>query len=429
MSAEKDWETPYLSMPHWPTMLFEGREGSPISRTRELLSRLGNPHLSLPPTVQVAGTNGKGSTIAFLRAMLEAAGLKVHTYTSPHLHRFNERIVLAGREIDETTLFTAIEAARMAAGAMQVSFFEGTTAAAFYAFSKTPADILLIETGCGGRFDPTNVIENPALSIITTVSYDHMDILGHTLEEIAWHKAGILKKETPCVIGFQPPQVSEVMDAEINTTGALPFQYGAHWRIQPTPEGMRFITAEGAADFPAPCLPGPHQYVNAGCAIAAATILDFPITQGHVAEGLKNARWPARLERIVSGPRAALLPPIWELWVDGAHNMGGAHTLAAHIEQSWHDKPTYLIFGTTQGKDVSAMFEPLSSLARAGMLVPVISEPKSYSAETLMQLLAQSGMDLAPADSIEDAIESLTKRHAPGRILVFGSLYLRVLVA
>ena len=422
----KTSDSPYLTMPHWPTMLFDGRPGTPLERTQELLTRLGTPEKRLPPVIPVAGTNGKGSTIAFLRAMFEAAGYKCHVYTSPHLHRFNERITLASREIDDTMLFTAIEAARIAANNTSYSFFEGTTAAAFWAFAQTPADVVLLETGAGGRFDPTNVIERPALTIITTISPDHMDILGHSLSEIAWHKAGILRENVPAIISFQAEETLQVLNAEMNSVGAIPCTYGTHWRVAKTETGLRYSNADGEFDLPPPNLLGPHQYVNA---ITAATLLDFNLGEQHVIAGLTNAHWPARLEHITTGPRAAMLPPHWELWVDGGHNMAAGHTLAAHIEDAWADKPTHIIFGTTQGKDVLSLLSPLAGKVDKIFAIPVISEPKSFTAEAITTHMQPLGCPILPATSVEDAIEKITKDATPARILIFGSLYLRVLVA
>ena len=429
MYTPKTSNSPYLTMPHWPTMLFDDREGNPLERTKTLLSHLGNPEKRLPPVIHVAGTNGKGSTIAFLRAMLEASGLKCHVYTSPHLHRFNERIVLASREIDDTFLFTAIEAARIAANGESYSFFEGTTAAAFWAFAQKPADVLLLETGCGGRFDPTNVIQKPILTITTTISPDHMDILGNSLAEIAFHKAGILRPDVPNVVSFQAPEVSDVLDAEMQFIGAIPCSYGTHWRVAKTESGMRYSSADGTVDLPAPNLIGPHQYVNAGNAITAATLLPFRLQGEHIVAGLMTARWPARLERIYSGTCAKLLPKDWELWLDGGHNMAAGHTIAAHIEQDWQDKPTHLIFGTTQGKDIASLLAPLAGKIEKMFAIPVASEPKSYSAEGIIEQMQPLGCPIQPANSIEDAIEHITRNSAPARILVFGSLYLRALLA
>jgi len=417
--------SPTLTMPHWPKLLFDHGPGTPLERTQALLSRLGNPEKKLPPVVHVAGTNGKGSTIAFLRAMLEAAGYKVHAYTSPHLHRFNERIVLAGREIDDTTLYTAIEATRIAAGKDSYSFFEGTTAAALLAFSQTSADILLMETGAGGRFDPTNVIEKPVLTLITTISPDHTDILGKTLSDIAWHKAGILRENVPCVVSFQSEEAMETLKSEAEKIGAPLIVYGEHWAVQKTGEGLRYITADGAADLPAPGLLGPHQYVNAGNAIAASTLLEnFVITPEAITAGLCDVRWPGRLERVAK----KTLPEGFELWVDGGHNMAAGHMLAAFIEESWQDKPTHIIFGTTQGKDVASMLTPLLEKMESIAAIPVVSEPKSYPAEAIVQAMANVDKVTA-CDGIEDAIAHITQNaKQPSRILVFGSLYLRILV-
>jgi len=422
--------SPYLTMPHWPTLLFDHGPGTPLERTQELLKRLGSPEKKLPPVVHVAGTNGKGSTIAFLRAMLELAGYKVHVYTSPHLQCFNERIVLAGREIDDTALYTVIEQTRLAAGVDSFSFFEGTTAAAMLAFSQTPADIVLIETGAGGRFDPTNVIEKPALTIITTISYDHMDILGKTLPEIAWHKAGIMRSGVPCIISFQPDEVHRALQYEAQKLDTLVCVYGQHWAVQKTAEGLRYINPDGEVDLPPPVLLGPHQYVNAGNAITAATLLtDFDIDEDTVMAGLQNARWPGRLEHITQGPRFALLAQGFELWVDGGHNMAAGHMLAAFIEANWQDKPTTIVFGTTQGKDVESLLVPLISKVKGIYATPVISEPKSYAAETIVQMV-QPHTQVIPCDSVEDAIAKIIETSTgPARILVFGSLYLRVLVA
>jgi dihydrofolate synthase/folylpolyglutamate synthase len=432
MGGEQDYNsqgTPYLTMPHWPKLLFDNRAGTPLSRTQELLARVGNPQKRLPPVVHVSGTNGKGSTIAFLRAMLEAAGYKVHIYTSPHLHRFNERIVLAGREIDDTTLFTVIEKARLAAGEDSYSFFEGTTVAAFLAFAQTPADIVLIETGLGGRFDPTNVIENPLLNIITTISPDHMDILGQTLGEIAWHKAGIMRESAPCILSFQPEEAQAVLVEEAAQTNTMLCCYAEHWMVQRTASGFRYINSDSSVDFPPPALLGPHQYVNAGNAITAVTLLEhFDVDMDAITAGLQNVRWPGRMERITEGSCAILLPAGFELWMDGGHNMAAGHMLSVFFEEHWQDKPTYIIFGTTQGKDVVSLLSPLAGQVKGIYAMPVISEPKSYSADSIVTMM-KSIFPVEPCDSVDDAISRiLEKEETPSRILVFGSLYLRVLL-
>ena len=423
-------DNPYLTMPHWPTLLFDNRPGTPLSRTQALLARVGHPERKLPPLVHVSGTNGKGSTIAFMRAMLEAAGYKVHAYTSPHLHRFNERIVLAGREIDETTLFTAIETVRIAAGEDSYSFFEGTTVAALLAFSQIPADILLMETGMGGRFDPTNVVENPVLTIITTISPDHTEYLGNTLAEIAWHKAGIMRENAPCVISFQPEEAQAVLIEEAEKTGTMLCNYGMHWMVQKTVNGMRYVNADSSVDLPAPALLGPHQYVNAGNAITAITLLeDFDVDMEAVITGLQTVYWPGRMEHITEGACARMLPEGFELWVDGGHNMAAGHMLSAFLEENWQDKPTHIIFGTTQGKDVVSLLSPIVGQVAGIYAIPVISEPKSYAADTITQIM-QGVSPVVVCENVEDAISRIVAQsETASRILVFGSLYLRVLVA
>jgi dihydrofolate synthase / folylpolyglutamate synthase len=421
-------EKPYLTMPHWPTLLFDNRPGTPLSRTQALLDCAGNPEQKLPPVVHVAGTNGKGSTIAFMRAMLEAAGYKVHVYTSPHLHRFNERIVLAGREIDDTTLYTCIEEARLAAGEDSYSFFEGTTVAALLAFSHTPADILLIETGIGGRFDPTNVIANPLLNIITTISPDHMDILGNSLAEIAWHKAGIMRKDVPCIISFQPPDAQAMLLEEAENVGALVCQYGEHWLVQKTTTGFRYANNDSQIDLPTPALLGPHQLLNAGNAITAISLLeDFDVNIEAITHGLTHVHWPARMERITRGTCAQMLPDGFELWMDGGHNMAAGHMLSNFLQDHWQDKPTAIIFGTTQGKDVVSLLEPIIHQVEHIYTIPVVSEPNSYSAQTIVDMMKPVA-PVVPCENIEEAIAHITSTSKPKRILVFGSLYLHVLV-
>lgn len=423
------YTTTYLTMPHWPTLLFDNRRGTALTRTQELLAKLGHPEKRLPPVVHVAGTNGKGSTIAFMRAMLEAAGYKVHVYTSPHLHRFNERIVLAGREIDDTQLYSVIEAARIAARDVSYSFFEGTTAAALLAFADTPADIFLMETGMGGRFDPTNALTDKALTVITTISPDHTEYLGESLSQIAWHKAGIMRAEVPCVVSFQPQEVHAVLAQEAEAIGALAYAYGQHWQVERTAQGLRYSDAEGSVDLPAPALLGLHQYVNAGTAIAALSLLEaFAVDGEAIAQGLARVRWPGRMERVTSGDYAAQLPEGFELWMDGGHNMAAGHALAAFLDEHWHDKPTAIIFGTTQGKDVVSLLAPLVPKITGIWAVPVVSEPKSYSPHAIVASM-QEVARVTASESVEEAIDAIVQHaDSPVRILVFGSLYLRVLV-
>lgn len=419
-----------ILMPHWPAPLWFEPPGNSLARTRALLERLGNPQEKLPPTVHVAGTNGKGSSIAFLRAMLEAAGYKVHSYTSPHMERFNEQISLAGQMIGDEPLHECLERCRMAAGDdLAVKFFEGTTAAAFLAMSRHPADILLLETGMGGRIDPTNVIRRPVLTLVTTISMDHTDFLGDSLRKIAGHKAGILKPGVPCVVSFQPPEAMEVLEEAATAVDVPLYVYGQHWNVQRAQEGIFYQDHYGLLPLPSPVLRGPHQLLNAGNAIAAASLLeDFDIPGEAIERGLRHAHWPGRLERFTGGQVASLLPEEWELWFDGGHNMAAGHAIAQHAQQEWQDKPLYLICGTTEGKDVAAMLLPLKDYVHKLYGVRVQAEPRSMEAMTVAAAASKAGYEPIVRDSVYEAVEELVsdKQNKPGRILVFGSLFFRI---
>jgi dihydrofolate synthase/folylpolyglutamate synthase len=394
--------------------------GTPSERARALLAKLGHPERRLPPVVHVGGTKGKGSTIAFLRAMLEAAGYKVHAYTSPHLARFNERIVLAGSEIGDEQLYSVLERVRAAAGDMQVGFFDATTAGAMLAFAAVPADILLMEMGLGGMVDATNIIDAPLLTVLTTVSYDHMEYMGTTLPSIAAFEAGLMKPRVLCVVSYQHESAAHVIKAAADTIHAPLYVYGTNWRTQRAEGGWIFADAAAEALLPMPSLPGLHQIVNAGNAIAALSLMEyFNVSAEHVVEGLREVRWKGRLERMNS----ALLPQDCELWFDGGHNMAASQAIAFFVAQEWRDKPFYLIFGTTQGKDVSAMLEPFGALAGGIYAVSVKSEPKSYPPEAVVA--SAGALAVTAAESIHNALQDIMA-HAkqPFRALVFGSLYL-----
>ena len=413
--------SPYsLKMPHWSNS-FGTPSGTPSERARKLLAKLGNPEQKLPPVIHIGGTKGKGSTIAFLRAIFEAAGYKVHTYTSPHIEKFNERIVLAGEEISDAYLYEIMEATRKAAGDMEVGFFDATTAAAMLAFSEHHADILLMEMGLGGEVDATNIIDNPLLTILTTISYDHTEYMGETLPEIAAFEAGIFKKNVPCIISYQHKQVLPVLEeiaAQINTPLYI---YGKHWLVKKTSENMIFIDSYGEALLPLPTLLGAHQIANASNAIAAITTLeDFNISQDDIFYGLQNAKWKGRLQKLHS----KILPEPNELWFDGGHNLAAAQAISLFAEQNWYDRPLYLIFGTTIGKDVVSMLTQFINLAREIYSVNVKSETKSYDAAKISEI-ASFITTVKPSDSIADALQDiLEKQTQPFRALVFGSLYL-----
>lgn len=406
-------------MPHWPKP-FTQVPGTPSQRARALLARLDHPESRLPPVVHVAGTKGKGSTIAFLRAMLEAAGYRVHVYTSPHIARFHERIVLAGQEIDDDALYAALEETRAAAQGMEVGFFDATTAAAMLAFSRVPADILLMEMGLGGDVDATNILDAPRLTVMTTLSYDHMEYMGDTLGSIAAFEAGLLKPNVPCIVSYQHEEVWPVLHGAAQRMDAPLYAYGMHWGVARSREGMRFADAHGEVALPAPSLLGAHQIVNAGTAIAALCVLEeYEVGEDAIRHGLTQARWKGRLQ-----PLSAPLPPGCEYWFDGGHNGAAAAVIAEYAREHWSDKPLYLVLGTTRGKDVTSLLMPFAGLVKRVYGVSVKSEPGSYTAEEITEA-AFAVMGARPAGGIHEALEDIAAHEqVPFRVLVFGSLYL-----
>ncbi|MES2711802.1 MAG: folylpolyglutamate synthase/dihydrofolate synthase family protein, partial [Pseudomonadota bacterium] len=320
-----------------------------LDRMWGMLAALGHPERRLPPVIHVAGTNGKGSTCAFLRAIAEAAGLRVHVFTSPHLVRFAERIRLAGQLVSEQALADAFEHAERVNAGAPITIFEITTAAAFWLFAEVPADFLILEVGLGGRFDATNVVEAPVATAITSLSMDHMEFLGDTLAAIAFEKAGIIKPAVPCATALHPQEAAAVIAEVAAGHGAPLLARGTAWSSAADDGGLRYSDEQGVLDLPAPALPGPHQYENAGIAIAALRAWNPPwLSNAAIARGLATATWPARLQRL-DGALARLLPAGWELWLDGGHNAGAGQALAAHLP-SWRDQPLHLVVGMKKGK-------------------------------------------------------------------------------
>ncbi len=388
-----------------------------LFRLQALLDKLDHPERRLPPVVHVAGTNGKGSVCAFLRAIGEAAGWRVHVYTSPHLVRFNERIRLAGRIVEDDALAAVLdEVERRNAGA-EITVFELLTAAAFLLFSRVPAELAVLEVGLGGRYDATNVIPSPAAAVIASISIDHRDFLGDTLTAIAGEKAGIMKPGVPVATGLQDPAVRDVLRAEAARVGARLLERGRDWSIVPTATGLAYADGLGMLDLPAPALPGPHQADNAGIAVAAARA-GLHLPGPAIARGLATADWPARLQRL-SGRLAAPLPPGWELWLDGGHNPGAGAALAEHLSAS--DRPTHLIVGMKRGKDSTDFLRPL--LAHAAT-VWAVAEPGQHLAMPVEDIIAASGGVARPGPTVAAALAAVTRAGPPGRVLICGSLYL-----
>ncbi len=381
-----------------------------LDRLQRLLGALGHPERHLPPVIHVAGTNGKGSVCAFARAGAEAAGLRAHVFTSPHLVRFNERIRLAGQLVTDDQLAEALDAIEAVNGPAQITVFEAITAAAFWLFARVPADIAIIEVGLGGRLDATNVV-TPAACAITSISLDHQDFLGPTLEAIAGEKAGIIKPGIPVVTGFHPPEVLARITAVAAENSAPLLRRGHEWTIEPTASGVVF---DGIA-LPPPALAGLHQVENAGIALAALRAAGFAIPPEAMAKGLQSAEWPARLQRL-TGALAKRLPAGSELWLDGAHNPGGAEILAAQLT-AW-EGPTTLILGMKQSKDVGEVLRLLLPHAAA---VFAVAEPEQHLALPVEAIIEASGGAAKPGPDLRGALAQIT---APTRVLICGSLYL-----
>ncbi len=404
-----------------------------LERMWRVLERLGHPERRLPPVIHVAGTNGKGSTVAFMRAVLEAAGKRVHVYTSPHLVRFNERIRLAGTLVDDATLTDALARAERANDGAPITFFEITTAAAMLLFSEVPADVLLLEVGLGGRLDATNVVDQPLVSVITPVSIDHVDFLGETVSAIALEKAGILKRGVPAVIARQPREALAVIERQAARLGAplaiMGEQFQAH------EEGGRLVVADedGLMDLPRPRLVGPHQIGNAGLAVEALRVAGqrdtaFRLPPAAFEEGMRAASWPARLQRLGPGPLTQRAPEGVDVWLDGGHNAAGGQALAAALAdlEDRVSRPLVMIVGMLGTKDAGSFLAPFAGLARELVAVPVPGESKGQPPEAVAAAARAHGISASTARSVAEALDGLkTFPVGPApRVLIAGSLYL-----
>ncbi|MEI6160062.1 MAG: folylpolyglutamate synthase/dihydrofolate synthase family protein [Roseococcus sp.] len=389
-----------------------------LGRLQALLGKLGHPERHLPPVVHVAGTNGKGSTCAFLRAIGEAAGQRVHVYTSPHLVRFHERIRLAGELVGEAALSDALEEVERVNGATPITVFEITTAVALLLFSRVPADLLVLEVGLGGRFDATNVIEAPVATAITSISMDHMEFLGDTIGKIAFEKAGIIKPGVPCATGLQAPEALSVIAARAAELGAPLHARDTAWRMERDGVGHRFTDPQGMIALPELGLRGTHQPDNAGIAIAALRAWNPPwLSEDAIVRGVAAAEWPARMQRL----RGRLAPPApWELWLDGGHNAGAGQALAATL-QEFQDRPLHLVIGMKQGKTAEGFIAPLLPLVTS---LRAVAEPGQHLAMSVEDIIAASGGVAKPGPDVRAALAGIMAEEAPGRVLICGSLYL-----
>lgn len=390
-----------------------------LDRVHRLLAALGNPERAIPPVIHIAGTNGKGSTQAMIRAGLEAGGDRVHAYTSPHLARFHERIRLAGALISEPALTALLDECVAKNGPDEITFFEITTCAAFLAFARTPADWTLLEVGLGGRLDATNVV-TPRLSIITPVSMDHESFLGDTLPKIASEKAGIIKRGVPVIVGPQHPDGLEVIEATAARLGAPVLAFGQHWTAWEERGRMIYQDENGLLDLPLPNLPGPHQIQNAGAAITALRLLGR--TAADCEAAVTRAEWPARMQRLRHGPLLDSAPSV-ELWLDGGHNPAGGEAVAATLARM-PARPTHLICGMLNTKDVTGYMRPLAGQVTRLHAVSIPGEKNTLPAEVTRDAALSVGIDAEAADSVAAALARIVATAPDARVLICGSLYL-----
>ena len=392
-----------------------------LSRMHRLLAALGNPQDDLPPVIHVAGTNGKGSTLAMIRAGLEGAGHRVHAYTSPHLVRFHERIRVAGRLIAEPDLSALLAECESANRGAPITYFEITTAAALLAFARTPADFCLLEVGLGGRLDATNVVARPALSVITPVALDHQQFLGERIEQIAAEKAGILKPGVPAVIGPQRALAREVIAERAAALGADLTVHGQDWQVWDERGRLIYQDLRGLLDLPLPVLAGPHQLDNAGTAIAALRALG--LDEAACEAAVTRARWPARMQRLRQGPLVEAAPRA-ELWLDGGHNPAAGEALARTV-QALLPRPLHLVCGMLRTKDVTGYLAPLAGVADSLHGVSIPNEVATLPADRTVAAAREAGFRHArPAADVASAVAAIAAETPRARILICGSLYL-----
>lgn len=391
-----------------------------LDRVWRLLGALDNPQDKLPPVIHIAGTNGKGSTQAMIRAGLEGAGKSVHAYTSPHLARFHERIRLAGTLISEDALQEILKECERANGGETITYFEITTVAGILAFSRTPADFTLLEVGLGGVLDATNVVNKPALTVITPISIDHTQFLGDTIEQIATEKAGILKRGVPCIVGPQTDAALEVIEARAARLGAPLSVYGQHWHVGEENGRLVYQDETGLRDLPLPRLIGKHQVQNAGMAIAVLRHLDMG--DAALEAAVTQVEWPARMQRLKTGPLIEAAP-LGELWLDGGHNPAAGLALAEAMDRL-PKRPTHLICGMLKTKDIAGYLRPMTRHAQTLHAVSIPGETATLSADETAQIARSVGIDAEQSDSVLSAVKTIVKRDPEARILICGSLYL-----
>jgi dihydrofolate synthase/folylpolyglutamate synthase len=389
-----------------------------LDRMHRLLAMLGNPHKRLPPVIHVAGTNGKGSLLANLQSILQVGGYRVHKYTSPHLVRFRERIVLNGKEIDDAYIVNIVKHVSSVLQSQPATFFEATTAAAFLAFAEIPADVLLLETGMGGRLDATNVIDKPVLTAITPIAFDHTEYLGKTLAAIAGEKAGIIKYGVPCVISRQEAEAMHVLEKKSSEMHAPHYRMGHEWQHT----HGEYKSNRRVLQF-SPALVGDYQYDNTATAIACLDMLpQFKVSDTQIAEGISKVVWPARLQLLTTGALPALVAD-HKLWLDGGHNPQGGQVLGAWMAEQKQD--IYLVCGMMKGKDAKAYLTHLAPYVKELHAVAIPDEAGSHSSASLAATAKEVGINAHEAASVEKALQTISS-HAknPSILCICGSLYL-----
>lgn len=391
-----------------------------LDRVWRLLAALGHPERDLPPVIHIAGTNGKGSTQAMIRAGLESRGLRVHAYTSPHLARFHERIRLAGTLIDEAYLAEILAECEQANGGTPITYFEITTCAALLAFARVPADFTLLEVGLGGRLDATNVVAQPRLTILTPISLDHQQYLGDTLAQIAAEKAGILKRGVPCIVGPQEPEALDVIERIAARVGAPLIVHGQHWQVWEERDRLIYQDERGLLDLPLPNLLGPHQVQNAGAAIAA--LRELGQDESACEAAVTRAEWPARMQRLRHGPLVEAAGTC-ELWLDGGHNPAGGQAVAQTLARM-PARRTHLVVGMLNTKDIAGYLRPVAARADSLTAVSIPGEPNTLSAGQTRDAALAAGIHAETAESVLDAVRAIAQRDPGSRILICGSLYL-----
>lgn len=397
-----------------------------LDRTLELLDKLNNPQNSLPKTIHVAGTNGKGSTLAFLRSMLEKNGYKTHVYTSPHLINFNERIRLNSKIISNKFLSELLKECEFHNQNKAITFFEITTVAAILAFSRVESDYLLLETGLGGKYDATNVIKKKYCTILTPISMDHMNFLGNNIESITKEKIGILKKNVPAIIAKQEINAKKIIRDFSNKNQIETYFYGSDWeitRIEKSKNEFSLRLFNENFQLPKPNLYGDHQVMNSGLAFTVLKVLKkIKTNQNNIIDAIKTVTWPARMQKIVAGPLNNLVSKKMEIWLDGGHNVDASRMLS-NVLNSWVTKEKFLIFGMVQGKDFNKFLKNISSLFKCIVIIPV-SKHQYIEPKLIKKELDRSRSNVFIKNNVSEALIYLNKKYREGKVLICGSLYL-----